>query len=316
MNSALSTSAGSTPQREALPPSMVERITLIMDLFERPYVQLTLEDVTARTGLPRSTSHRILDQLVRMRWLEHMSSGYRLGARALSLGGRETGHGALRAAAAPVLHQLALRSGLVVHLAVLEDDEIYYLDKVGGRSAVDVPSRVGGRAPAHCTALGKAMLSWLTPDRVEDVYARGVPSRTTRSIAGRSRLHQELGRIRGRHGLAYERGECFEGVGCVGVALRGPSGPVGALSLVGEADAPLETFAALALGAARRVVAELDLLPKTVNIDTPMGSVDGASRQAAVRMAERYVAGPGQHRWNSPGSRWPGCMEPAAPTRH
>ncbi|MGW9131830.1 IclR family transcriptional regulator [Streptomyces sp. NPDC055681] len=293
MTSALSTSAGSTPQREALPPSMVERITLIMELFERPYVQLTLEDVTGRTGLPRSTSHRILDQLVRMRWLEHMTSGYRLGARALGLGGRESGHGALRAAAAPVLHQLALRTGMVVHLAVLEDTEVYYLDKVGGRLAMDVPSRVGGRAPAHCTALGKAMLAWLTPDRVEDLYAHGVTARTPRSIAGQGRLHQELGRIRDHRGLAYERGECFDGVGCVSVALRGPSGPVGALSLVGEADAPLETFAALALGAAHHIAGELQLLPRVFNVGAPVRYTEVAARQAARVPTQRRVAGVG-----------------------
>ncbi|WP_416983832.1 IclR family transcriptional regulator [Streptomyces sp. T028] len=262
MNSALSSTAGSTLEREALPPSMVERITLIMDLFDRPYAHLSLEDVTGRTGLPRSTSHRILDQLVGVGWLEHMTTGYRLGPRALGLGGRDTGHSALRAAAAPALHQLAVRTGMVVHLAVLEDTEIYYLDKVGGRTAVDVPSRVGGRAPAHCTALGKAMLAWLTPDQIEYEYARGVPARTPSSITSRDRLHQELSRVRDRHGLAYERGECFGGVGCVGVALRGASGLLGALSVVGEADAPLERFAPLALAAARGIVDELARLPR------------------------------------------------------
>ncbi|MFE8013908.1 IclR family transcriptional regulator [Streptomyces antibioticus] len=257
MYSELSRIAGSTPQREALPPSMVERITLIMDLFERPQLRLTLEQVADRTGLPRSTAHRILDQLVGVRWLEHMTTGYRLGRRALGLGGREVSHAALRAAAAPTLHQLALRTGLVVHLAVLDETEVYYLDKVGGRSAVDVPSRVGGRAPAHCTALGKAMLAWLAPERVDQEYVNGVPSRTARSIAGRVQLHEELSLIRARHGLAYERGECFGGVGCIGIALRGPAGPVGALSLVGEMDSPLERLAPLALGAARRVMDEL-----------------------------------------------------------
>ena len=282
MNSSLSRIAGSTPQREALPPSMVERITLIMDLFERPQLRLTLEQIAGHTGLPRSTAHRIIDQLVGVGWLEHMTTGYRLGRRALGLGGREVSHGALRAAAAPTLHRLALRTGLVVHLAVLDETEVYYLDKVGGRSAVDVPSRVGGRAPAHCTALGKAMLAWLLPERVDEDYANGMPSRTKRSIAGRVQLHEELSRIRSRHGLAYERGECFGGIACIGIALRGPAGPVGALSLVGEMHAPLERLAPLALSAARSVVDELGSESWRLGIDTAPVRVGAAVRKPSA----------------------------------
>ena len=155
MASTMRTSAESAVERP-VPPSMVERMTLILDLFEHPHTHRTLEDVTRRTRLPRSTAHRILDQLVRLRWLEHTNAGYRLGGRALGLGGREPAQNALRSAAAPVLHDLAIRTDLVVHLAVLTGTDVYYLDKDGGRSAVEVPSRVGGRAPAHCTALGKA----------------------------------------------------------------------------------------------------------------------------------------------------------------
>jgi len=148
-----------------LPPSMVERVTLIMDAFERRTTTLTLEQVTARTRLPRSTAHRILDQLVQVAWLEHTSFGYALGPRALGFGGQDGSHGEIRAAAAPVLQELFLRTGLVVHLAVLEDAQIHYLDKLGGPLAAMLPSRVGGRAPAHTTAIGKAMLAWVDPER-------------------------------------------------------------------------------------------------------------------------------------------------------
>ena len=73
-----------TARRET-PPSMVERMTLILDAFPGRTSTLSLEDVARRTRLPRSTAHRILDQLVRARWLEHTEFGYRLGPRALGL---------------------------------------------------------------------------------------------------------------------------------------------------------------------------------------------------------------------------------------
>lgn len=251
--------------RPDLPPSMVERMTLILDAFESPSARLTLEQVARDTHLPRSTAHRILDQLVRLEWLSHSSFGYALGTRSLGLGGSGDGHFELREAAADALHELQVRTGLVVHLAVLDNAEVRYLDKVGGRFASTVPSRVGGRAPAHCTALGKAMLAWLPAEDVECLVATALARQTSRTISDVTTLHQELSRIRGRRGLAFERGECFADISCVAAAIRGPEGPVAAISLVGDARTPLERVAPLVVDAARHITAELfpSLVPAT-----------------------------------------------------
>ncbi|MFE9856179.1 IclR family transcriptional regulator [Streptomyces sp. NPDC005780] len=253
---------------------MVERMTLIMDVFEGRAARLSLEDVARSTQLPRSTAHRILDQLVRLRWLEHTALGYGLGRRALGLGGGDGAHGRIREAAAARLHDLQIKTGLVVHLAVLDGAEVHYLDKVGGRFAAAVPSRVGGRAPAHSTALGKAMLAWLEPEDVEARAAESMGRLTHRTIADLGTLHQELNRIRRRHGLAFERGECFPDIACVAAAVRGPEGPVAAISLVGDAWSPLEKVAPLVVDAARQVSREL--------FPEPEAPVRAARRTAAV----------------------------------
>ncbi|KDQ70895.1 IclR family transcriptional regulator [Streptomyces halstedii] len=245
------------PARRELPPSMVERVTLIMDVFEGRSSRLSLEEVSRCTRLPRSTAHRILDQLVRLGWLEHTALGYGLGRRALGFGGGDGAHSGIREAAAARLHQLQIRTGMVVHLAVLDGAEVHYLDKAGGRFAAAVPSRVGGRAPAHSTALGKAMLAWLDPEDVETRAGGSITRLTPRTIADLSTLHQELNRIRRRHGLAFERGECFPDIACVATAVRGPEGPVAAISLVGDAWSPLEKVAPLVVDAARQVSLEL-----------------------------------------------------------
>ncbi|MFF1923108.1 IclR family transcriptional regulator [Streptomyces sp. NPDC058221] len=244
------------PGRE-LPPSMVERVTLIMDVFESRAVRLSLEEVARSTHLPRSTAHRILDQLVRLRWLEHTGHGYGLGRRALGFGGGDGAHGRIREAAAARLHHLQIQTGLVVHLAVLDGAEVHYLDKVGGRFAAAVPSRVGGRAPAHSTALGKAMLAWLEPEDVEARAAGAIGRLTQHTISDLGTLHQELNRIRRRHGLAFERGECFPDIACVAAAVRGPEGPAAAISLAGDAGSPLEKVAPLVVDAARQVSSDL-----------------------------------------------------------
>ncbi|MFF0492061.1 IclR family transcriptional regulator [Nocardia sp. NPDC003482] len=230
--------------------SMVERITLIMEAFGQPRTVRTLEQVARSSGLPRSTTYRILEQLSALHWVERVGAGFRLGSRALGLGGHELDHGALRAVAAPVLHDLSLRTDRVVHLAVLDGTEVLYLDKVGGRVANTVPSRVGGRAPAHCTALGKAMLARLDPEQIDGRYAQGVTARTPHSIGDLDRLHGELGRIRVDGGVAFDRGECVDRIACVGVALRGPGGVAGAISVVGESPSMLKRLVPLVIRAA------------------------------------------------------------------
>lgn len=240
-----------------LPPSMVERMSLILDAFASPTTRLTLGQVARATHLPRSTTHRILDQLVKLNWLAQTTFGYCLGSRALDLGGGDRLDNELRAAAAPHLHDLLLRTGMVAHLATLDGSDAYYLDKIGGRFATTVPSRVGGRAPSYCTALGKSMLAWLEPEEVDQLLAGRLDRFTQRTIGDLGSLHQELHRIRMRNGLAYESGERFPEISCVAVAVRGPEGPLGAISLVGDLTAPVERIAPLVLNAARAVSEEL-----------------------------------------------------------
>src|SRR3546814_13682542 len=100
-----------------------------------------------------------------------------------------------------------VRTGLVVHLAVLDEGQVSYLDKMGGRFAASVPSRVGGRAPAHSTALGKAMLAWLEPEQVDDILAEGMARYTVKTNGELTHPHQELHRIRQRGGHSSEKEE-------------------------------------------------------------------------------------------------------------
>jgi len=239
-----------TSERPELPPSMVERMTLIVDAFDSRFSQLNLEQIACRTQLPRSTAHRILDQLVRLDWLKHSATGYRLGRRALGLGQ----DGEIRTAAADVLHELHLRTGMVVHLAVLQGSVEVYLDKIGGRYARVLPSKVGLHKSAYQTTGGRAMLAWLAPEQVDEL----VGARLTRPARPGKwdiiSLHRELGRIRGRGGISLDRGEFSTGVPSVAAAVRTADGPVAAISLCSEAgSARLDRVIPLVADAVRAV---------------------------------------------------------------
>lgn len=220
-----------------VPVSMIERMTLILDAFDASTPTLTLLGLVERTGLPRSTVHRILDQMIKLRWLAHTSGGYRLGMRALELGGLTADHNEIRDAVSPLLHELSQRTGMVGHLAVLDGRDVVYLDKAGGRFASSLPTRLGGRMPAHATGVGKAMLACLEPNIAEAAVRSRLPRLTPRTICEADALSRELQQIRMRQGVAIDREEAVVGIACVAAPLRGRGTAPAAISLSGRADA-------------------------------------------------------------------------------
>ncbi|GGK36942.1 IclR family transcriptional regulator [Nocardia camponoti] len=194
------------------PSAGLERAALLIDAFDGPG-RLTLADIVRRTGLPRSSAHRMLDQLVQLRWLRRDGRDYELGLRLVELGSLAVHQDRLHRAALPYLRELHRATGFVVHLAVLDGDDVVYLDKVGGEWNTAVPSRVGGRRPAHTTALGKALLA------ANDAHPRAIAD--------------ELAKVHA-HGYAVERG--LAGIGCVAAAIGDPVAPIAAVSVCGPAD--------------------------------------------------------------------------------
>src|SRR6202020_2286027 len=105
-------------------------------------------------------------------------------------------------------------TGLAVHLAALHAPDVVYLEKVGD---APIPTRVGARQPAHCTAVGKAILAYADQDAAVDLQVR----KTRYSITSSSQLAVELAKVRA-HGVAFEREESMLGFGCVAAPIGNP----------------------------------------------------------------------------------------------
>lgn len=212
------------------PSAVIDRISLVLDAFEGPG-RLTLAQIVRRTGLPRSSAHRMLERLVALRWLRRDGRDYELGMRLVELGSLALHQDRIHRAAIPLLRDLHRATGLVVHLAVLDGSDVVYLEKIGDHMAAAIPTRVGGRQPAHCTAVGKAILADddnATVDATVDLSAR----KTRYSIATATQLATELAKVRA-HGIAVEREESLPGFGCVAAPI-GPAGQaVAAVSVCG-----------------------------------------------------------------------------------
>jgi DNA-binding IclR family transcriptional regulator len=211
------------------PSAVIDRISLVLDAFEGPG-RLTLAQIVRRTGLPRSSAHRMLERLVQLRWLRRSGRDYELGMRLVELGSLAVHQDRLVRAAAPLLGELHRATGLVVHLAVLDGPDVVYLEKIGDRPLGAIPTRVGGRQPAHCTAVGKAMLAYCDAYRTDQVDLR--VRKTKYSISTNSQLAAELARVRA-HGVAFEREESLLRFGCVAAGIGSPGEAVAAVSVCG-----------------------------------------------------------------------------------
>jgi DNA-binding IclR family transcriptional regulator len=212
--------------------SVAGRISAIIDAFDATSPTLSLSQLTERTGLPKSTVHRMADQLVELRWLERTSTGYRLGMRFFEVGGLVATRGHLRERSLPYLQDLQTASKHTVHLGILEGTDVVILEKLWGHGAPSLPTRVGGRMPAHCTAAGKALLAFAPEKVVDEVVAAGLERRTGRTIVVPELFRQELATVRTAH-WALETEENVAGTRCVAAPIRGAGRAIAAVSVSG-----------------------------------------------------------------------------------
>lgn len=190
-----------------------------------------IDDLAARVGLSRSNAHRTLQTLIHAGYVERdaQQGGYRATMRMFALGLRQLNRLDVRRLAPPVMTALAQETGETIHLSILDGLEVVYIDKIDSEHAVRAYTVVGGRAPAHAVATGKALLAVTSLDRLPSALARF----TGATMTDPDQLREELRRAM-RAGYAVNRGEWREDVG--GLAspiLDGLDRPVAALGISG-----------------------------------------------------------------------------------
>jgi IclR family transcriptional regulator, KDG regulon repressor len=201
----------------------VRRALDILELF-LDEERLSAPEVAARLGLPRTTVHELLGTLVERSYLAPAGGQpvrYRLGMRPFQLGAAFAQHLDLAREAQQAATEVAAACDETVHVAVLDGTDVVYIAKVDSTHPVRMVSAVGRRLPAHCTGVGKALLSGLDPEALDARYPRGraLPAMTPRSITSASRLRACLAEVRER-GLAYDDRESNDAVHCVAAPVR------------------------------------------------------------------------------------------------
>lgn len=211
----------------------------VLDTFGPTRQALSLSDITRRSGLPKTTTHRILQQMLSVGAIERVGRRYQVGTRvfAVSAHSREA---TIRDVALPHLTELNRRCGHTLHLATLRGTDVLYIEKLQSRATAASPSSVGGRLPAHCTAAGKVLIAWGAPGAVEVLRERSrLPGRTTTSITSVDQLRRSLHLVK-KHGFARDDEEAAVGLRCLAVPVRVGDQTVAAISIAHSSDIELD----------------------------------------------------------------------------
>lgn len=205
------------PRQPEPPASLLARVELVLEALELEG-HLTLSRIATVTGIPRSSAHRLLERMVKLRWLLRVGDSYELGTRMFELGSEAVRNHWFHRLAYPHLAQLQERTQLVVHLAYLDRTDVVYWEKLPGAIGIRIPTRIGGHQPAHRTALGKALLAAEGDEHLEDPAFGSMKRSTSATITDRGLLAKELARVR-HDGFAQDRGEALVDIGCVATTV-------------------------------------------------------------------------------------------------
>jgi IclR family KDG regulon transcriptional repressor len=180
-----------------------------------------ISELSIRLAMPKATVYRFLQTMKTLGFVrqEPDSERYGLTMKMFELGTKALQYPELVGLANPQMQMLADRTGETVHLGMLIDSEIIYVHKVDSRHMLGMYSRVGRRAPLHCTAIGKVLLAWEHPER-RDLVMQGVKYERFRdkTITDAAGLLRELERTRAQ-GYGEDREEFDEHIRCLGVPI-------------------------------------------------------------------------------------------------
>lgn len=230
---------------------MLGRTLALLEAFSPAEHALPLAELSRRTGLPKSTVHRMAGDMIEHRLLERSADGgYGLGLRLFEIGERVPSYRSLADAAQPVMHDLHEATHHRIHLAVLDGVDVVYVAIIGP-AVRELGSRVGGRLPAHATGVGKVMLAYSGTQTVRDRIEAGLPRLTPRTITTPGGLDHELRKIR-TVGMALDLEENALGMSCVAAPVWGADRRIrAALSVTG----PTRSIDPSVLGPAVRTAA-------------------------------------------------------------
>jgi DNA-binding IclR family transcriptional regulator len=224
---------------------VIERMFALIDVLASKEEAISLKEISEKTGLHPSTTHRILNDLAVGRFVDRPEAGsYRLGMRLLELGNLVKGRLNVRDVALQPMRELHKLTQQPVNLSMRQGDEIVYVERAfSERSGMQVVRAIGGRAPLHLTSVGQLFLALDDPSRIRAYATRtGLSGQTRNSITQLPVLERELAKAR-QNGVARDNEELELGVRCMASGIYDDQGHlIAGLSISAPADRLDETW--------------------------------------------------------------------------
>jgi len=215
--------------------SLDKSLTLIEVMSKHPS-GLSLSELTGLLGYPNSTLHHILSTLRSHDYViqDPKTKKYSLGFRLLTIGKSILDNMDIRRIAQPHLRRLFELSNETVHLAILRNGMVVYIDKIEKQGGLSLATYIGYATQPHAAAGGKVMLSELSHKAVRDMYGnRPLQRFAQNTVTDMDQLFRELETIR-KQGYAIDDEEYYEGVRCIAAPVRAGGEIAASVSITGS----------------------------------------------------------------------------------
>ena len=200
----------------------------IIDLLSEAEAPLSLGEIANRLDMQKSTLHGILATLCAVGFVAQSPENgrYRLSDKLFELGNKVAASWNERKLAYPYMKRIVAQTGEAVHMAVLEDGDVLYIQKQESEQSIRIVTDNGVRLPPHCSGVGKVLLSGLSDSEIQKlVRKKGLVRYTDRTITDFDSLMTELETVR-RQGYALDDQEFMIGLKCVAVPIADYHGKI------------------------------------------------------------------------------------------
>lgn len=228
--------AREAPQRREFVQGL-ERGFAVIKAFSRQAPALAIVEVAEQTGLTRAVARRYLLTLKELGYVAQRGQRFSLTPAVLDLGFTYLSSMSVASTAQPFMERVVDTLRESCSVSVLDGRDIVYIARVPAKRIMSINLVVGSRLPAHCTSMGKVLLSALSPEALAAFFALGpLERRSERTICDQARLRKELSGVR-EVGYAFADGESELGIRTVAAPLVDRTGEVqAAINVTGHAS--------------------------------------------------------------------------------
>lgn len=198
---------------EAYEVPALRRADMILQRLAEVRAPVRAAELLEATGLPRSTLYLLLESLERKHWIERSGDGYVIGVRLFEHGSAYLRHDGLQEAFRTAASDFVAKHNEAVQMAILDGAEVVYVAREDANRPVRLVSDLGTRLPAHCSALGKAIMASMDDADVVAMLPPTLTALTERSITRLPQLLKTLAQVRSA-GVAFDVEEVSAGLHC------------------------------------------------------------------------------------------------------